>query len=281
MSLKIEAEIKIDSEPCVAAWDKKLFIGTEDGSIKSFDQDLNLVSSWPAHAVQIFAVAAGNGSVYSASNDGGVRVWSADGQKIVELTTAGPDVGVLRVFGKAVYVGDEGGNVLVFEDNAEKARYNVLEEVKDLEFSPPYMFTVRDLNVTITEIKPEESKSRFVTRHTMEGRAPLQMAGKRLLCTARGGNNLRLHDASVDSSFKLLHDVKVSDMILTSLVVNGDYAWTGGWDGCVRRWKIAEDRLEAAGEVNLGACVNALQSTDANRAYAVLAGGRIVYLKVL
>lgn len=46
--------------------------------------------------------------------------------------------------------------VVVYEDNAEKARYNVLEEVKDLWIYPPYLFTVRDLDVTVTEIKPGE-----------------------------------------------------------------------------------------------------------------------------
>lgn len=34
MSIKIENEIKIDSDPCVAAWDNQLFAGAEDGSIK-------------------------------------------------------------------------------------------------------------------------------------------------------------------------------------------------------------------------------------------------------
>lgn len=34
MSLKIETEIKIDSDPCVLAWESQLFVGTEDGSIK-------------------------------------------------------------------------------------------------------------------------------------------------------------------------------------------------------------------------------------------------------
>lgn len=34
MSLKIEAETKLDSEPCVLTWGNKLFVGSENGSIK-------------------------------------------------------------------------------------------------------------------------------------------------------------------------------------------------------------------------------------------------------
>lgn len=47
--------------------------------------------------------------------------------------------------------------IVVYENGVEKAKYNVLEEVKDLWFDAPYLFTVRDLDVTVTEIKPGET----------------------------------------------------------------------------------------------------------------------------
>lgn len=34
MALKLETETKVDSEPCVVAWDDKLYVGAEDGSVK-------------------------------------------------------------------------------------------------------------------------------------------------------------------------------------------------------------------------------------------------------
>ncbi|XP_026758065.2 uncharacterized protein LOC113517560 [Galleria mellonella] len=280
MSLKVVAETKINSEPCVIAWDNKLFVGTDDGSIKSFNADLSPAVAWAAHGVQIFAIAAHNGNVYSSSNDGGIRVWSAEGEKITELQAADADIGTLRVFDNGLYAGDENGNVIVFENNKEIARYNVLEEVKDLWLYSPFLFTVRDLDVTVTEIKPDESRTRFVTRHTMEGSAPLRVTGSHLLVMARGGNVLKLHDATSQTKFKQLHEVKVSDMIVTSLSVYGEYTFTGGWDGYVRRWKIAEDQLVAAGELNLESCINAIVATD-NCAYVILSGGRIVSVKTV
>ncbi|CAG4981061.1 unnamed protein product [Parnassius apollo] len=274
--LKIDKEAKIESEPCVIAWDNsKLFVGTDTGSIVSFDKNLSPGVTWPAHETQVFALTASEGKVYSSSNDGGVRVWTSDSNKITELPSTGGDVGALYVYEQKLFTGDESGNVVIYENNTLKARYNVLEEVKDIGFKPPYLFTARDLYVTVTEIKPDESKTRFITQHTMEGRAPLRVAGSRLVVTARGGNDLQLHDVSFDSKFKKLHEVKVSDMILTSLSVNEDYAWTGGWDGCVRRWKIADDQLQSAGEINLGACVNAVVASTSNTAYAILTGGKV------
>lgn len=42
----------------------------------------------------------------------------------------------------------------MYQDNVLKAKYNVLEEVKDIAINPPFMFTARDLYVTVTEVKP-------------------------------------------------------------------------------------------------------------------------------
>lgn len=65
-------------------------------------------------------------------------------------------------------------------------------------------------------------------------------------------------------------------MIVTSLAANGDTVWTGGWDGAVRQWTIAGDRLQAAGEISLGACINGLVATAPNTVYAAVSGGRLV-----
>lgn len=44
--------------------------------------------------------------------------------------------------------------VIVYENGKEKALFNVLEEVKDIELIRPHLFTVRDLDITVTEIHP-------------------------------------------------------------------------------------------------------------------------------
>ncbi|CAB3242174.1 unnamed protein product [Arctia plantaginis] len=275
MLLKIEAEVKLDSDPCVLAWDNQLLVGTEDGCIKSFDGKLSPKESWQAHGVQLFALATGNNYLYSSSNDGGIRVWTLTGQKVTELPFAGADIGTVQVFGSHVYGGDESGNITIYENNEIKASYNVLEEVKDLWYDPPYLFTTRDAYVTVTEIKPEDSKTRFMTRHTMEGRAPLRGTECRLVFVSRSGFSLCLHDSSINTVFEKLHEVKVSDMIVTSLAVSGNNVWSGGWDGIVRKWKIAGSKLEAAGEINLGGCINSLASAN-DRVYAAVAGGKLV-----
>ncbi|CAH2086492.1 unnamed protein product [Euphydryas editha] len=279
MSLSIATETKVDTEPCVAAWNNKLFVGGENGSIITFDANLLPGTSWTAHAVQPFAIAASEDKVYSTSNDGGLRVWTFNGDKITEYPASEADIGSISVSGKHVYAGDELGNIYVYEENELIAKYNVLEEVKDIAISPPFMFTARDLYVTVTEVKPDQSKDRFVTQHVMEGRAPLRIYGSYLVVTSRSGNSIQLHNASLDTKFKKLHEAKVSDMILTSLSVSDGFAWTGGWDGYVRRWKVSDDKFESAGEINLGACINTLVASSADNAYALLTGGRIVNVK--
>ena len=69
-------------------------------------------------------------------------------------------------------------------------------------------------------------------------------------------------------------------MIVTSLSASGDYVWTGGWDGSVRRWKIGGEKLQPAGEISLGACINSLAVTG-DSAYAAVTGGRVVHVRAV
>lgn len=79
--------------------------------LQRYDSNLTHEKSWSAHGVQIFALVADQSRVYSTSNDGGIRIWSTEGEKLKELPTTGADVGILRLYGKELYAGDEGGNV--------------------------------------------------------------------------------------------------------------------------------------------------------------------------
>lgn len=74
--------------------------------------------------------------------------------------------------------------------------------------------------------------------------------------------------------------LQVSDMIVTSLAVNGDFVWTGGWDGHIRRWQIENDQLKEAGDINIGSCINSL-AADSNSVYAAVTGGQLLKIKGL
>lgn len=76
----------------------------------------------------------------------------------------------------------------------------------------------------------EESKTRFTTKHVMEGRAPMRVVGSRLLVVGRGGNSIQLHDMDVESKFKKLDDVKVGRQ--TSMFLNS--FWSRPQVTCIR-----------------------------------------------
>lgn len=63
-------------------------------------------------------------------------------------------------------------------------------------------------------------------------------------------------------------------MIVTSIAVDGDFVWTGGWDGHIKRWQIVNDQLQAAGDIDVGGCVNALIAYS-NCVYAAVTGERL------
>lgn len=78
---------------------------------QSFDLNLSPGASWKAHEVQVFALTANDGKVYSSSNDGGIRIWTSEGQKVSELPAPDADVESINMHGKLLYAGDEAGNV--------------------------------------------------------------------------------------------------------------------------------------------------------------------------
>lgn len=75
--------------------------------------------------MQLFALAASNGKVYSTSNDGGVRVWSSDGEKIAEFPASEADIGSVTVCDKHVYTGDELGNVITYNNYMQFGKLNL------------------------------------------------------------------------------------------------------------------------------------------------------------
>lgn len=78
---------------------------------QSYDANLSPGASWSAHASQLFSLDAAGGRVYSASNDGGVRVWTDEGEKLCNFPHTEGDIESLHVYGTNVFTGDEVGNV--------------------------------------------------------------------------------------------------------------------------------------------------------------------------
>lgn len=60
-----------------------------------------------------------------------------------------------------------------------------------------------------------------MTRHTMEGRAPLRGTENRLVFVSRSGLNLCLHDSSINTVFEKLHEVKVIQHIRLNFLKKG------------------------------------------------------------
>lgn len=69
-------------------------------------------------------------------------------------------------------------------------------------------------------------------------------------------------------------------MIVTTVAVDGDFVWTGGWDGHVRRWQIVNDQFQAVGDLNVGSCVSSLVAS-LNSVYAAVTGGRLIKIKAV
>lgn len=93
-------------------------------------------------------------------------------------------------------------------DEKIKTVINVLEPVKDMMIDKNVLYTVRDLDLCITEMKNTETGT-FQTRKVLMGRAPMCIAGDKLCFSSRGGKDICVHENSHEKQYKEVAQAKV------------------------------------------------------------------------
>lgn len=94
--------------------------------------------------------------LYSSGRDGTLRYfripWRVDKNDIL-LQTVDADVTALTVVENTLYTADDKGIVTKWYHNQIACQYNVYEEVRSMALEGTTLYTVRDNDVTITDIK--------------------------------------------------------------------------------------------------------------------------------
>lgn len=107
------------------------------------------------------------------------------------------------------------------------------DPIKDLDIFENFAFTVRDLDLIITEFKPGTyylmiyvslllqwlcfigDKLRPTTKKTLVGKAPVTVAGGNYLVFAsRSGKDILVHENSIDSQFKRVAELNVRTKLI-------------------------------------------------------------------
>jgi len=265
----------------------KLYSGGDDGKIKVWSADLVKEAEIQAHEAPIFSITASEDTLYSSSIGGSVRLFDLKTLQAKEPLREKENAEYWRVkyVNGHLYIGDNEGNVFVFKNNQYYGVVNVAAPVKDLQVLEPYILTVQDTDLVITELKLEGEKIQFATDSTIPGRAPVTLIGSGFFALiARDGKEILLHSTDKQTGFKQLTKIvhgSTEDRVINALtgVQWGDQQllFSGGWDKVLQKWKVVnKDTLSDEGSVNVDLVINALATGETNQIYAGGADGHIV-----
>lgn len=112
------------------------------------------------------------GKLYSSSCDGCVKFMLPPYDKVEELLRCDDVIQSMYCEGDVLYAGDDKGVVSNWINDKMVFKYNLVEEVKSLAAEQGWIYTVRDLDMVISEVVKGKS-GKYVTRAVVQGKSPL------------------------------------------------------------------------------------------------------------
>ncbi|CAG9766836.1 unnamed protein product [Ceutorhynchus assimilis] len=266
----------------------KLYSAADDGKIKVWSQDLKKLAEIEAHPCSVFCLAANDETLFSCSNDGTIKLWELDTLKEKETLVKSSDTEYWRVAYSdgCLFSGDDKGDISIYKSNKLYGQVNIAEPIKDLAVYKGFVFTVKDLDLVVTEIKSAGEKIQFETKTSFMGRAPVTLIGENLFAFAtREGKEIQLHENNVQSRFKQVARITHgSDMIINALegVIwnNQEQFFSGGWDKLLKRWIIKNNGPNNEGTLDVGLVIISLAGGEQNQMYVGCADGHIVRVDI-
>ncbi|CAD6994559.1 unnamed protein product [Ceratitis capitata] len=262
---------------CLAYYNNQVFSGGADGKIKIWDNDLNLIKNVDAHEAYIYAMAINerNGKLYSSSCDGCVKFISPPYQQTEQLFCCEDAIQAMYCDGETLYTGDEKGVVTNWVDDKIKFKYNLVEEVKSLAAEKSLIYTVRDLDVVVSDMIAGKS-GKYSNKAVLPGKSPLALVGpviddKRtfLAFADRTGKGLSFVKNLPQQKFENVWNLPdCHELIIQAICGDEKCLYSGGYDNKVKGWtNFDQSSPKALGEVEVGNCVNALVCGANNQVY--------------
>ncbi|XP_055613432.1 uncharacterized protein LOC129759896 [Uranotaenia lowii] len=249
-----------------------IFTAGGDGKVKVWTQDLTLKKEIAVHEAWIYAmVVDSKGQIYTSSCDGTIRclINPIQSDEVKELLKCSDEIESLFVDNKDnLYSGDDKGIITMWVDQRIKFKFNLVEEVRSMAIQNNFIYSIRDNDLTITEVLESSNVGRYMTKACIPGKCPVALCGpcensvnSNVAIATRDGLGLTLIDNNKKNSFSVLWTKEnVHSMIINCLLGANQYLYTAGYDGFVKQWTNLDSKEPLlAGEVNTGGgCVNAI-----------------------
>ncbi|KAK4883025.1 hypothetical protein RN001_006344 [Aquatica leii] len=226
---------------CLIFHNNKLYSSSDDGKIKIWNKNIELLNQVQAHPCSVYSITIGNDNVYSCSNDGTVKVYTLEGLTETIISQEANEMYKVNFNEGKLYVGDDSGLVRIFFNNKLVGILEVMHPITDLLALGNLIYTARDLYVLISEIHPEGK--RMSTLKAIEGRAPICVVGDKLCFFSRTGKDIFVHRNLKVNDFEKIGEVKDAHELIINAVCgfkndDGEFLYTGGWDKTLKKWKL-------------------------------------------
>lgn len=287
-----EADKHLSDITAIVSFQEHVFTSGGDGKVKVWTKDLTLKKEIAVHDAWIYTMAVDSqGRIYTSSSDGTIRCLPnpLQSDEVKELLKCGFEIESLFVDSKDnLYSGDDKGIVTMWVDQKIKFKFNLVEEVRSLAIQNNFIYSIRENDLTITEVLEGSATGRYMTKASIPGRCPVALCGSctnavydNVAIATRDGLGIVFIRNSTKEHFQVLWTKeKAHDMIINCLLGASEYLYTAGYDGFVKQWSSADKDPKLLAEVNLGGgCLNALSLGADNS--TVYAGGSDGILKLV
>ncbi|KAL9693880.1 hypothetical protein quinque_013165 [Culex quinquefasciatus] len=221
------------------------------------------------------------GRIYSSSADGTIRSLAdpLQSDKVEELLKCSDDIESLFVDSKDnLYSGDDKGIITMWVDRKIKFKFNLVEQMRSIAVQNNFIYSIRDNDLTITEVLEGSSTGRYITKASIPGKCPVTLSGSYAnttnshvtIVTRDGLGVVCIKNNSKEHFPVLWTKEKAHDMIINCILGAGeDLLYTAGYDGIVKQWNGLDKDPKLVSEVNIGGgCLNALcLGTDRSTVY--------------
>ncbi|KAF5281949.1 hypothetical protein FQA39_LY00473 [Lamprigera yunnana] len=206
MPLTIQSQVNEEEKhefdiTALVCYDNKLYSASDDGKIKIWDNNLKLLGQVQAHPCSVYSITIGKDTIYSCSNDGSVKAYDLKDMKETVISEEKNEMYKVHFNEGKLYVGDDGGLVRIFSNNKLVGLLEVMHPITDLLALGNLIYTSRDLYVIISEIHSEQK--RISTLKAIEGRSPVCVVGDKLCFPGRNGRDIMVHQNLKNTEFEM------------------------------------------------------------------------------
>ncbi|KAL3278489.1 hypothetical protein HHI36_013808 [Cryptolaemus montrouzieri] len=263
----------------------KLYSAGDDGKIKVWTPDLKLLTQVQAHPCSVYCLAASEDTLYSCSNDGTVKSWTLDDLKEKTTLLSDTEFEFWRISwtNGYLYVGDNQGNVRVYNNEKYYGIMNIAEPVKDMAIDGHILFTA-NLDITVTDVKLEGKNLQNINRKNIDGKAPITIASNKLCFTNREGRDIIVHEKDDAAHWVEVAQAKGAHELIINALAGASWnnkinLFSGGWDKIVKKWMIEDKQIKNEGSCNIEIVINALAIGEEGEVYAAGGDGHIVRIE--